>query len=78
MKSKYIIIETWVCPLPYVFSDLVSHDDFAHRIGGKPISAGFCYITEDGQYQTYGKSISLNLESRPEDTNILNKFLVGD
>ena len=79
---KYVIFrdETFV-----IFPDSVEHSSF-DRFGdnNKPISAGFCIIEsrrndfDDIVYKVgcYGKSYSLNLESRGSiDSDIISKQL---
>jgi hypothetical protein len=56
-----------------VFDDSFHHSDFHHI--GKAVSAGFCHINEEGSYTCYGDSVSLRLESRPEDSRLLSKLL---
>ncbi|MGZ8924601.1 MAG: hypothetical protein ACXW2E_01830 [Nitrososphaeraceae archaeon] len=67
----------------YMFPKLIGHDAFAEnvdsirnqtygnweRIFRQPISAGFV----DRNWKCYGRSESLNLGSRPEDTELLKK-----
>jgi len=80
-KSKYIIVDTGISEMPIVFPDLLSHSDVARGVafGGKIHGAGFCHITEKGQYICYGESASLNVKSRFEiDSKILNKLLGAD
>jgi hypothetical protein len=55
-------------------------DDLIHRalargVGYKPISAGFVEIHGELGLACYGKSESLDLGSRPDDTEELNKQL---
>jgi len=68
---KYIIIEH--CPnLPcaVIFDELLAHDKVASAFPDKKIlSAGFLSATG----QVSGKSVSLNLKSRPEDRAIISK-----
>lgn len=77
-KSKYIILQVGGMELPIVFTDLMAHADVArplcaHR--GEVIGAGFCYINDSGTYTCYGESIGLKVASRPEDSDILNRYL---
>jgi hypothetical protein len=74
LKQKYIITNNKEI---IVFTELLQHSDFKHF---KPISAGFISfgINEKGNptCSCYGKSISLGLESNPEqDTKIAKKQL---
>ena len=71
---KYVIVEQMGLEVPVVFSELMRHDLMAKL--GKPVSAGFCAVDSDG-FSCWGKSITLKLESRTEDSNLLNEFLLG-
>jgi hypothetical protein len=75
-KSKYLVIDTAAgLILPFVFSELLSHDEMAAKFKGEVIGAGFCYI-QDNLYVCYGESISCKVKSRGEvDSRILNKLL---
>jgi hypothetical protein len=69
LKKKYVITRDEVI---IVFPELIEHHQFSNF---EPVSAGFIsFGTDDrGQMkcQCYGKSISLRIESRPEeDTRI--------
>lgn len=57
-----------------IFSETATHIDMAMGMWGKPISAGFCRRHANGIY-CYGESISLNLKSRPEDSEIITKLI---
>lgn len=77
-KSKYIILELGGMVLPIVFTDLLAHADVARPLcaqRGEVIGAGFCYINECGTYTCYGESVGLKVKSRPEDSDILNRYL---
>ncbi len=70
---KYIIVEKNLCEVPIIFPDCLEHSTFANM---KPISAGKCSIGydmnhHDMDYDAWGKSKSLNLGSRPQDSNII-------
>ncbi len=62
------------------FPRTINHDDISFRcthigyVMREPISAGF--VSTEGD--CYGKSITLNMKSRPEDTEILKKQLIGE
>jgi hypothetical protein len=74
--SKYIIVNNMGIECPIVFSPLLKHSDIL--VEGKTVSAGFCFQKKglgELSYETYGKSVSLNLSSRPEDAEILNKLI---
>lgn len=77
---KYVIFEEPSgVEYPIVFPDLVKHDFIVQCVntaypGIKPISAGFCNVSGEA----WGKSISLNMKSRPiEDRWYLKKLFDG-
>lgn len=74
---KYVVVENDGFEFPFVFPNLITHSDFARCINGKVISAGFCYITNNGEFEVYGKSVSESKTSRPEDAKLLTKYLIG-
>ncbi len=73
LKQKYIITSRKEI---IVFPELLQHSEFKSF---NPISAGFISfgVNEAGNptCQCYGKSISLNLESNSEDTEIAKRQL---
>jgi len=73
MKMKYIIIDNGLAEVIIVFPDLVQHGNVAMGFD-KVVSAGFIIMT-DGNYQCYGSSFSLKINSRPDDTIIANRQL---
>lgn len=75
-KAKYIIINHLELETPIIFSPLLNHKDVAN--GQTVLSAGFCNLNESGQWKTWGKSISLNISSQPDDNLILNNCLMLD
>lgn len=78
MKCKYIVVKQGGFTLPFVFSELSTHSDIAHAVGGDVVGAGFCFIDED-RYHCYGQSVSCNVKSNGEmDANILNRLLGVD
>jgi len=56
-----------------IFPTIIEHKEFRHL---EPISAGFCYVNKN-KVDCFGKSISLDLESRPEDSGIATQQLFG-
>lgn len=77
MKAKYIIVECHGLEVPIVFSPILQHNDVAgHR---KVFGAGFCHLGIDVNdkrcWTVHGRSISLGINSRPEDAAILNDRL---
>lgn len=79
-EMKYVVVKTDAGEQIYVFPKQIDHDAFAEvlsyiKMGGKnwkreyrePVSAGFT----DG-VSCYGRSETLNLNSRSIDTDLLN------
>ena len=90
-ETKYIIFENYIgMEYPVVFPETIQHISIASGIRDKVISAGFCSVNklekekelpsgfiQEVEFKAYGKSISLNKESRPkEDTFLLNKMFL--
>lgn len=73
---KYVIIRDSGIELPIIFNEIIKHDTFANL---NPISAGFVTFEKDllGNIVAVasGKSISLNKNSRPEDSAIITRSL---
>lgn len=77
--GKYIIVllspkepET-----PFIFEDTISHDEMVKMIKTLHndvivVSAGFCDINKQGYFKTFGRSVSLNIDSRDIDNIVLN------
>ena len=74
---KYIVCVNPETGLEYalLFNDYVMHrviGDSMRRVGHRVLSAGFTY-EKDGSYYCHGRSISLQLESRPvQDARLVN------
>lgn len=82
MEMKYVVVDSEAGEQLFVFPKNIDHDEFAsvlsyikhgsarnwERIYRKPIAAGFT----DGVY-CYGRSETLDLESRGVDTALLQK-----
>lgn len=75
------VIERWV---PILFPAVLVHSDVARRmihgmgcdqnLMGTTVSAGFCRFVDEG-VECYGRSESLNLDSRPEiDSRIISEY----
>jgi hypothetical protein len=76
-KLKYLIVEKEGLPQGIIFPDPLTHKQIArvHKAGNlNVVSAGFCY---SDTFEAFGKSESLNICSRIEDTKILQQcFMV--
>jgi hypothetical protein len=73
MKSKYIIIKHAGVEVPLIFSQLLMHKVVAGKSRTK--SAGFCELNATGKWIATGGSVSLKLNARPQDAEILNTHL---
>lgn len=74
MKLKYVMFDN--C-FPLIFGEHFSHDrvrGYVEGCAGKPTSAGFFRINEDGSVTTYDKSISLDLSPHPDDAESLARL----
>ena len=73
--AKYIIIKGGGLELPVVFSPLLKHSDVAK--GFVIAAAGFCDISNN-EVACWGKSVSLDIESRPvEDAYLIRRQILG-
>lgn len=73
MKAKYLIILSRGLELPVVFNPIIDHSQMAGN--ATVVSAGFCSKGDNGQFSTWGGSVSLKMQSREGDADILNKRL---
>ncbi len=68
------------------FAEPIAHNEIKFieskfNITESPISAGFYYLTvQDGEIiaKCYGESITLNLKSLPEDSELLTRQMNGE
>ena len=80
---KYLIIKKGGLELPVIFSEIESHDEVAKKLNvfSDLVSAGFCRfeMDENGDgtaalsVRCWGKSVSLGIQSRPEDGYLIYK-----
>jgi hypothetical protein len=83
--GKYIINEIRGIEVAIMFNPLISHDAIGtcHGDRGKTISAGFFGASaaptdEDSRaisVSVWGKSVTLKMDSRPEDEELIKKVL---
>lgn len=75
---KYIKFDAGGEPNIVMWTDIfsVSHSSMAMMLNQKPVSAGFVRF-RDGVAECYGKSVSLDIESDPADSAIVNEFAVN-
>jgi len=71
---KYIMVEQNELDCPVLFPPWIEHDNMALKFRGKVLSAGFVAQNDLGEIYTHGKSTSLKVSSRPEDTEIIQKL----
>jgi hypothetical protein len=62
---KYLIVQSTGCDLAILFDEILSHKDVAGT--RQVVSAGFC----DHLGNVFGESVTLGLNSKPEDTWII-------
>lgn len=72
-KMKYIVFDTGLFDGIVVFPEAVSHDHM--QVPGDPLSAGFIRLDPEQGWVCSGRSVSLDLDSRPEDSEIANRML---
>lgn len=77
MKSKYVIIEVDGMEVPLIFSRMLSHEVVATALLPSVHAAGYCELDAAGKWTTSGQSVSLKLDSRPQDAEILNAEFRG-
>jgi hypothetical protein len=73
MRLKYVITDKNCFAL---FSDTTGHDEVARGLWGTPVGAGFATMrqaadSKDINIHCFGKSVTLGLESRPQDEEII-------
>ena len=74
IRKKYIIVKEDILELPILFDQYLIHNTIAGKYYNI-VSGGFFEITKDNDIIVYGKSTSLNVDSRPIDANIIKQFL---
>lgn len=70
---KYIVVENFTESV-IIFPETLQHKDVAGNM--KVISAGFCYLPDEynPKSSTFGKSVSLGIGSREEDSLLIDKL----
>jgi len=71
LKAKYVIIQHGGEELPIVFAQLLLHKSVAGA--NKVKAAGFCELLTTGKWITCGASVSLSVNARQQDAEILNR-----
>lgn len=70
-KQKYVRLGTYNEVI--IFPCVIQHSEFRDM---KPISAGFCYVGKD-KITCFGESFSLGLDSKPDDSYMATKQVMG-
>ena len=78
MEAKYICAElpaaVGSCFGAVIFPNFMGHDEVARALRVKPTSAGMCQRDADGQWYCFGRSMTLGLDSKPDDEVQLNRM----
>ena len=73
---KYIILDDRGLDVPVIFPVHWDHDQTAQKFPGRTVtSAGFLKRDDSGNLYVTGKSVSLNLKSRPLDLDLIIRQL---
>lgn len=76
INQKYVIIKHGPHEIAILFPELMEHSYFRYL---KPISAGFFSFNFDKKkVYVFGESVSLKLQTRPSDAELILSVLVGD
>lgn len=51
------------------------HHDMAETCEGSVIRAGHCELNEDGSYRVWGESIGFRIQAKPEDADLIKKYI---
>lgn len=71
-KQKYVRLKQYNSFI--FFPQIIEHSTFKHL---DLISAGFCYLDDNDVVNCFGKSISLGIDSDPDDTKLATKQVYG-
>lgn len=68
--------------LSILFEDVIGHDEMLAMVSKKytdvkAISAGFWFVDLKGNIKAQGRSVSLNIDSRDDDSWLLNLRYLG-
>ena len=75
---KYVMAKKEGEAIPVIFSQAFTHSSIAERLGFSSkelVSAGFISLDAAGNIICFGKSLSLHMRSRPEDSDIITREL---
>jgi hypothetical protein len=72
MELKYVMFDWGGIEYPIIFPAFIPHNSITAK--GNPVSAGFCRI-DNNEVVCYGKSISLRINSRETDGEIIKGYI---
>lgn len=83
MVLKYIIVELTFNDVPFIFPEIIQHDQFylsieksISKYSPRVISGGFIKISYDEKIECYGNSFSLDVVSRKNiDSDLIYQYL---
>lgn len=75
-RLKYITLRVGGMRLAILLHEAITHSQALNRMEAKPISAGFCQITDAGVTVETEGSVSLNLCPKPGDAQIIEETLM--
>ncbi len=79
-KAKYIVAQIGNDEVMIVFPSFETHNHMARFFNNKVVSAGFIDFfinaSEEVEVKCTGKSVSLNLKSRPKDTQLAEQQIL--
>jgi hypothetical protein len=71
---KYVIvIDNQGEESPILFPECINHNGAVNHLRTVVVSAGFCF-KEDGKWKAQGLSESLRKNSRPEDSELIQRY----
>lgn len=78
-RMKYVVIAGAFGENIIVFTSMMQHSDF-RELPGTIVSAGFVGHSDVNKcgFYTYGRSTSLDLDSRPQDQMLLDMMMKKD
>lgn len=74
-RLKYITIKVCDMPFAILLYEGITHSEAINQSEVKPLSAGFCVITDSSVKVEAGESVSLNLGPKPGDAQIIEDTL---
>ena len=75
---KYIVQQNSLAESIFLFPPWETHAQVAYLLGGKTVSAGFVQLSYDNSnltVRTYGRSESLDMDSRSSDAELIKAFV---